>query len=159
MRIETLDFLSVAPLRATAQRVLPFSPEQVFDALADAESWPTWFAGMRSATWLTPAPHGVGSEREVVVGPLTVAERFVVWERPTRIGFTFTGASQPGTRAGVELMELREVAGGTVLTYTFAVEPSLPRPVARLLGAAVAPVVSRVLLGRGLAGLERHLAR
>ena len=159
MRIETLEFLSVAPLKATAERVLPFSPEQVFDALADAESWPLWFAGLRKATWLTPPPHGVGAEREVVVGPLTVAERFVVWDRPTRIGFTFTGASGPGTRAGVELMELREVAGGTVLTYTFAVEPSMPRPVARVLGAALAPVVSKAMLGRGLAGLERYLAR
>ena len=36
VRVETLDFTSRAPLRTTVERVLPASPEQVFDALADS---------------------------------------------------------------------------------------------------------------------------
>lgn len=154
-RPETLEFVATAPLRAGARRELDAPPGDVFDTLADASSWVHWFPGMQHCAWLTPAPHGVGSQREVRVGPLRVVERFVVWDRPTRWGFTFTAASPAIARAGVEVVDLTPADGGrTAVTYTMALDPARP--------AAVAPgLVARPMeanLAAALAGLDRFLA-
>lgn len=153
-RPETLAFLDLAPLRVTARCEVDATPEAVFDALADADSWPQWFPGMDHCGWLTPAPHGVDSQREVRVGPLHVVERFVVWDRPRRWGFTFTATSPPVARAGLELIELEPLdGGGTAASYTMAIDPPVPAALARL---ATGPM--EATLADALAGLERHLA-
>lgn len=153
-RLETLDFLALAPVRATARREMDASPTAIFDALADTASWPQWFPDMEDCRWLTPGPHGVDSQREVRVGPLHVVERFIVWDRPRRWGFSFTAARPPVARAGVELVELEPVgAGTTAVTYTMALEPSGP-------SALVSGVTTRALeatLADALAGLEGYL--
>lgn len=153
-RPETVAFTATAPLRISASRTIAASPEQVFATLADAGSWPRWFPGLREARWTSPRPYGVGSRREVRVGPLVVEEAFIVWEPGERFGFTFVSTNLPGTRAGVELVELRDLGGDrTRVAYTMAVEPvGLPRRVA----SAAAPL-GRVAVGRGLAGLDREL--
>jgi uncharacterized protein YndB with AHSA1/START domain len=153
-RPETVAFTATAPLRVVATREIPAPADRIFAALADASSWPAWFPGLRAARWTSPGPHGVGSTRTVEVGPLEVEEAFIVWEPGERIGFTFTATNLPGTRAGVELVELVPVGPDrTRVSYTVAVEPAgLPDRVA----AAAAPV-GRVAIGRGLAGLERYL--
>lgn len=154
-RPETVAFTATAPLRITATREVGADPEAVFAALADAASWPAWFPGLDEARWTSPAPHGVGATREVKVGPLRVAEEFIVWDPGERIGFTFVSTNLPGTRAGVEIAELVPVRGGrTRVSYTMALEPvGLPARLAR----PVAPV-ARLAIGRGLAGLDRYLA-
>lgn len=154
-RPETIAFTSTAPLRATVTRELGASPAHVFDVLADTASWPRWFPGLDAAAWTSAAPHGLGSTRQVRLGPLRVDEEFIVWEPGERFGFTFTEVNLPGTRAGVELVELVAVREArTRVAYTIALEPrALPRPVA----GAAAPV-GRLAIARGLAGLERHLA-
>lgn len=153
-RLETLDFLTLAPMRATARREMDAAPTAIFDVLADADSWPRWFPDMQECRWLTPGPHGVDSQREVRVGPLHVVERFLVWDRPHRWGFTFTAARPPIARAGIELVELEPVgAGATAVTYTMALEPAGP-------SALVAGVGTRALeasLAGALAGLEGYL--
>lgn len=153
-RPEGVGFVTDAPVRAVARRQIPASPDEVFAGLADAEGWPSWFPGMRRCGWLTAPPHRIGSKRRVVVGPLRVDERFVVFDRPHRFGFTFAATNLPVARAGVELVELEAVPEGTHVTYTMALQP--PRGLAGAVGLA-AGVISRVLAG-GLRGLERHLA-
>lgn len=155
-RPETVAFTATAPLRISASRTIAASPDRIFAALADAGSWARWFPGLREARWTSPRPYGVGSSREVRVGPLTVAEEFIAWEPGQRFAFTFVSTNLPGTRAGVELVELIDLGDGrTRVAYTMAIEPlGVPR---RLAGAA-APV-GRVAVGRGLAGLDRYLCR
>lgn len=155
-RLETTAFTATAPLRATSVREIAAAPDRVFDALADAASWATWFPGLEAARWTSSAPYGVGSTREVKVGPLRVEEQFIVWEPGERFGFTFTATNLPGTRAGVELVELLPVgADRTRVSYTMALEPvGVPGPV----GKPLAPVL-RAAIGRGLAGLDHHLTR
>jgi uncharacterized protein YndB with AHSA1/START domain len=153
-RPEGVGFVAEAPLRAVASRRIPATPEAVFDAIADVDSWPEWFPGMRRCTWLTPPPHEIGSQRRVVVGPLRVDERFVVWDRPRRWGFTFTGSNLPLADAGVEVVDLEPVGDATQVTYTMALAPPrLLAPGARL----SVPVMERTL-GAALKGLERYLA-
>jgi uncharacterized protein YndB with AHSA1/START domain len=154
-RPEGVGFVADAPVRIVVTRVMPVAPERVFDAIADADSWTAWFPGMRRCTWLTPPPHRIGSQRRVVVGPLRVDERFVVWDRPHRWGFTFTGSNLPLARAGVEVVDLEPEGDGTRVTYTMALDPpGLMRPGVRL----SKPVITRTL-GAGLRGLERYLVR
>jgi uncharacterized protein YndB with AHSA1/START domain len=155
-RPETIAFTATAPLCATVVRELPDPPERVFTVLADAPGWADWFPGMRTARWTSPGPHGVGSTREVTVGPVRVDEEFLVWEPGERFAFTFLASNLPLARAGVELLELTAVPGGrTRVSYTFAVEPTgLPAPLA----AVAAPAVRRTV-AQGLAGLARHLER
>ena len=154
-RPESLAFLDLAPVRAEATRELDASPEAVFDALADAGGWPRWFPNMQECRWLTPPPHGVDSQREVRVGPLHVVERFIVWERPRRWGFTFTAATPPIARAGAELVELEGIGdGGTRATYTMAVEPPAPAGLATL---ASGPM--EATLAEALTSLDHYLAR
>lgn len=153
-RPETLEFLDLAPMRAVATAEIGATPEAVFDALADAGSWPQWFPDMTTCRWLTPAPHGVDSQREVRVGPLHVVERFIVWARPSRWGFTFTSASPPIARAGVELVELEPVGTDrTKVTYTMALDP--PGPAALVSGVAARTM--EATLSDALAGLDRYL--
>jgi uncharacterized protein YndB with AHSA1/START domain len=152
-RPESVDFVERAPLRATAARVVEAPPEAVFDALADAPGWPSWFAEIDGCRWLTPAPHGVGSQREVRLGPVRVTERFIVWDRPHRWGFTFAAARPSIARAGVELVDLEPLGRTTRVTYHMAVQP--PRPATPL-----TPVLRRRLervLTAALAGLDDHL--
>jgi uncharacterized protein YndB with AHSA1/START domain len=154
-RPETLGFTATAPLRATVTRDVSASASRVFDALAEPSSWVDWFPGLTGGRWTSDGPHGVGSTRQVQLGPLTVDEEFLVWEPGERFAFTFTGTNLLAARAGVELVELvEEGPERTRIAYTFAVEPVwLPRSLA----GASAPIV-RAVLSRGLAGLERHLA-
>ena len=156
-RPETVAFTATAPVRASAVREVSGTPDEVFAVLADAEGWTNWFPGLRSAGWTSQGPHGVGSTRTVTVGPLQVEEEFIVWEPGRRFGFTFTGTNLPGTRAGVELVELVPVDDGrrTRVSYTLSAEPvGLPR----LIGARLTPIV-RAALGGGLRGLDREVQR
>ncbi len=154
IRPETLDFVETAPLRATAHREVDAPPEDVFDTLADTSSWVHWFPGMHHCAWLTPPPYGVDSQREVRVGPLHIVERFLVWDRPTRWGFTFTAASPAIARAGVDVVDLAPADGGrTTVSYTIAIEP--PGPRMDVPGFAARPMEAN--LAGALAGLERFL--
>lgn len=154
-RPETLEFLDLAPMRAVARRELQSTPEAVFDTLADAASWPRWFPGMEHCRWLTPAPHGVDSQREVKVGPLHVVERFIIWSRPARWGFTFTAVTPPIARAGIDLVELERIGEDrTAVTYTMALDPPGPNG---LIPGIVTRTMEETLAG-ALAGLERYLA-
>jgi uncharacterized protein YndB with AHSA1/START domain len=154
-RPETLGFTAVAPLRTTVTRDVEATPSEVFDALADPSAWVAWFPGMTGSRWTSEAPHGVGSTRQVQLGPLTVDEQFLVWEPAQRFAFTFTATNLPVARAGVELLELvPRSPTGTRVAYTFAVDPTgVPGPLAR----TAVPVV-RAVVSRGLAGLDAHLA-
>jgi uncharacterized protein YndB with AHSA1/START domain len=153
-RPETLAFTATAPLRVTVSREIAATPDRVFATLADTGSWPRWFPGLHAARWTSPRPYGVGSTREVSVGPMDVTEEFIVWEPGERWGFTFVATSLPLARAGVELVELVELAAGrTRVVYTIALEPTgVPARLAQL-----AAPLGRVALGRGLDGLDRHV--
>lgn len=152
-RVETLAFAQSASWRFSAERDLSAPPEIVFAALADASTWPEWFPLLHKADWVTPPPHGVGSERWVKVGPTRVDERFIAWDDNQRIAFTFTAATLPVVRAGVEVIELEPSGTGTRARYTMALEP--PAGIGAL-RAVVAPGV-RWTLQRALTGLDEHL--
>ena len=60
-----LDFIDSAPFRFVSTVELAITPEQVFEVLDDAESWPQWATAITKVTWTSPPPHGVGTTRTV----------------------------------------------------------------------------------------------
>ena len=60
-----LDFVDTAPFRFVSTVDLAITPEQVWEVLDDAESWPHWATVITKVTWTSPEPHGVGTTRVV----------------------------------------------------------------------------------------------
>ena len=60
-----LDFIARAPFRFVSTVDLAITPEQVFEVLDDAESWPQWATVITKVTWTSPEPRGVGTTRTV----------------------------------------------------------------------------------------------
>jgi len=121
-----LDFLESAPLRFVNEVEINAAPEYVFKVLADADSWPAFVRDIRKAQWTSPAPHGVGSTRTVVLTGMTVWEKFIAWEPGKRFTFYIEESTAPLARIVCEDYRLEPAGGGrTVLTYAMACEPAL----------------------------------
>ena len=56
-------------------RQVSASAERLFEVLATGEGQHTWANGYRSTTWLTEAPHGVGSVRDIHLQWVSVRKR------------------------------------------------------------------------------------
>ena len=121
-----LDFIEGAPWRFENTVDLEATPEAVFDILADGESWPQWFDGIKRVAWTSPEPKGVGTTRTVTLTTMTAHEHFLAWERGRRFAFRFDGLSRPLWRAGIEDYRLEAREGNrTRFFYGVYLEPSL----------------------------------
>ncbi len=97
----------------------------VFETLARPERLDRWIPDLRSARWLSPEPHGVGSVREVVLPLIRVEEKILVWEPGQRFVFHISRASIPMLRRMVEDFRLTEREGGlTRVQWTIAYQPT-----------------------------------
>lgn len=120
------DWFEIAPIRVDRSLIVPTSPAVVFARLAEHERWPEWFDGMRLVI-VTRRVRGVGCERTVAVGPISVRERFVVWEENARLGFYIIEATVPGLRAMHEDWRLSDLGDGrTRWTSRSAQMPARP---------------------------------
>jgi polyketide cyclase/dehydrase/lipid transport protein len=97
-----LDFIDHAPFRFVSTVELAINPEQLFEVLSDAESWPRWATVITKVTWTSPEPRGVGTTRTVhmrggIVGdvgaPPACGGEFLAWEAFTHMAFRFNKAS------------------------------------------------------------------
>jgi carbon monoxide dehydrogenase subunit G len=138
LRKEDLEFIERAPVVHVVEAVATAPRAAVFAALADAESWPRWFPGVRTAGYTSPPPHGVGTIRESIVSGTHWVEEMIAWEDERRWGWTVTGASLPFAVAQVELFELNEMGADTSARWTLALEP-------RLLARIGAPLTGRTM--------------
>lgn len=105
----TYDFTIAAPASA------------VFSAITNPDKLDRWIPDFRSARWLTAAPHGVGSLREVTLSLLRVEERILVWEPGQRFVFHISRASIPMLKRMVEDYRLTAAPdGSTRVQWTIA---------------------------------------
>lgn len=95
LRPTDLDYLSNAPCELYHEAIVAAPPEPVFELLTSSERMGEWFPDFVSCTWETPAPHGVGSRREVVLKALRVKERFLAWEAGSRVVIAFEEINLP----------------------------------------------------------------
>lgn len=150
---QEIEFAETAPFRAEGTALVGGSPTEVWAVLADHESWPTWFAGVRACRATSEAGTGVGSTREVIlVGGSKFQDRFIAWDEGSLWSFTATEMKPAAFRSLVERVTIVESGPGrTRITYRMAFDP---KPAFRPL----APLLVKVL-GRNLTKALEHLGR
>src|SRR6201991_294519 len=134
-----IDFIDSAPFRFVSTVDLTITPEQVFEALDDAESWPLWATVITKVTWSSPQPHGVGTTRTVDMrGGIVGDEEFSAWEPHSHMAFRFNQASIRSIAAFAE--DYRVVPTATAFPAEMAFQqPQIER------GAAGVPLRRRPL--------------
>lgn len=99
----------------------------VFAFMADHESFGRLWPGRtrRLRTSEDPAqPNGVGSVREIRVGPMSFEETVTVFEPDSRIEYRVTRGGNLRSHLGV--IRFESVPGGTRMDYTIEFEPRMP---------------------------------
>ncbi len=120
-----LDFIDSAPFRFVSTVDLTITPEQVFEVLDDAESWPHWATAITKVTWTSPQPHGVGTTRTVNMrGGIVGDEEFLAWEPYTHMAFRFNEASTGSIAAFAEDYRIVPTPSGCHLTWVMAMKPN-----------------------------------
>src|ERR1700737_5135255 len=81
-----LDFIATAPFRFVSTVDLAITPEQLFEVLDDAQSWPHWATAITKVTWTGPQPHGVGTTRTVYMrGGMAAAGESLAGEQSAHV--------------------------------------------------------------------------
>ena len=147
-----VSFIDNAPFVFRNSVDLAITPEQLFEVLADAESWPRWASVITKVTWTSPEPRGVGTTRVVEMrGGMVGNEEFLAWEPFSHMAFRFNECSTQAVAAFAEDYRVEVIPGGCRLTWTMAQKPAGP---ARLAMYLVGP-----LLNLGLRRFLRNLRR
>jgi len=119
-----LEFIDSAPFRFVSTVDLKITPEQLFEVLADAESWPHWATAITKVTWTSPEPRGIGTTRTVNMrGGIVGDEEFLAWEPFTHMAFRFNEASSSTIAAFAEDYRVVQTAAGCHLTWVMAMKP------------------------------------
>lgn len=119
------SFIQSAPFRFSNSVDLAITPKQLFEVLADADSWPRWAKVITKVTWTSPEPYGVGTTRTVdMLGGLTGDEEFLAWEPYTYLAFRFNSCTNKAVAAFAEEYRVVETPGGCRLTWTMAQKPN-----------------------------------
>jgi carbon monoxide dehydrogenase subunit G len=120
-----LDFIDDAPYRFVSTVDLPITPEQLWEVLDDAESWPHWATVITNVTWTSPQPHGVGTTRLVTMrGGIIGDEEYLVWKPYSHMAFRFNEASSASIKGFAEDYRIEATADGCHLTWVMAMKPN-----------------------------------
>lgn len=119
-----ISYLERAPLQFVNTVELNASPEAVFAALSDTETWLRWFPDMKAAAW--EGEPGTGANRIVKVGPMDITEHFVIWREPYQMAFYVSDTSLPFARRMVENYTIEETSAGSRFTYAVGMEVRFP---------------------------------
>lgn len=123
LRSVPLDFLDTAPKRWVFSAPVGASPREVFAAIsADPKTW-DWFPGITGGGYEGDGTPGVGSIREARMGPSVYRETILVWDAPTRWVYRVDEMTVPLAHALVEDWSIRAEGEGSVVTWTFAIDP------------------------------------
>jgi hypothetical protein len=143
---ETL--FATAPVRLKEAFDIPRPAVQVWADLT-ADNPLAWCRILRSVTWTSPRPFGVGTTRTARSVGGVINERFFLWEEGRRKSFFAFEASVPLFRRLAEDYLVEPTSETSCrFTWTIAFEP---RPAAR-----IANPVNRLLLGTLLSDTRKH---
>jgi carbon monoxide dehydrogenase subunit G len=155
LRKETLAFVGAAPVVQVSETEVAAPRAAVFAVLSDPTTWSDWFPGVRRASYQGPPPYGVGTIRQADVGGTHWVEEIIAWDAEASWAYTVLRSSVPFAKAQVESFALADVAAGTRVRWTLALEPRL---LARL-GAPFLPRVVGRLFQRAMANLDAYVRR
>ena len=89
------EFLESAPITGSTRQAIPASASATFASLEDPDAWPMWLDAIKTVTWTSPKPFGVGTTRDIAMKGGIVSERFYAWEPGKRMAFHFTSGQVP----------------------------------------------------------------
>lgn len=123
-----LDFFETAPTIHRARVEVAATPEQVFAAFLDAESWVAWAFPITEVDWTSGFPIEVGSTRNVHMrGGLIGYEEFIAFDHGVRMAFRFNEASKKGIKAFAEDYQVTDLGGGRcAVEWTMAMDTGRP---------------------------------
>ena len=153
LRSVDLEFLTTAPVRFTYEVELPATIDVVFMAIsADPSTW-TWFPGLADGRYVGVEPHGVGTRRAIALEGTVYQETILAWDAPTRWAYRVDESSDSTFLALAEdwVMEPRD--SGSVLRWTFAVDP---QPELAELIAGAGEIIGTVF-ANAMVSLAEHL--
>jgi carbon monoxide dehydrogenase subunit G len=149
-----LDFIDAAPVRFVSTVDLAITPEQLFEVLGDAHSWPHWATVITKVVWTSPEPRGVGTTRTVTMrGNIVGDEEYIAWEPFSHMAFRFNQSNSNAISAFAEDYRVVETAEGCHLTWVMAMKPS---GLAGKLGMTMGQPVMGWLFQRFLHNLRRY---
>lgn len=133
-----LSFTESSPYRIQNSAVVEASAARIFEIFATGERQTEWFQDFVACRWTSPAPHGVGSERDIELKLLTVKERFLAWEPGKRLTFHIHAITLPLVTAMVEDMVMEPMGDRSCrVTWTVHYRPSLIMKLVHPIGRAV----------------------
>ena len=123
-----LDFFDIAPVTHRFSVNLPVSPATAWAELTRQNTL-DWCRIIKSITFTSPAPYGVGTTRsaELAPGYVKLSEKFFCWDEDPEAGryrnaFYVEQANVPGLKAFGELTEIEPAPIGCRFTWSFAIE-------------------------------------
>jgi hypothetical protein len=121
----SLDYQEEAPFRFRYEATTRAPPARVFEILATFEEQPRWGIEYERMDWASPAPHGVGSIREIAMLDVSVKERFLAWEPGRRFAINVIAMSRPLVTHFVQDILLEETTtGGTRIQWSVYYTPA-----------------------------------
>jgi hypothetical protein len=131
-------------------------PEQVWESLQSDTSVADWGQAVKTVTWTTPRPFGVGARREVSPpgGHPKMREHFFRWDEGKGYSFYVYESTAPLFRRFVEDYVLTPDGDGTQFTWTLALEA---KSALRLPIKALAPAL-KAAFGRIPADGQKYFA-
>ncbi|WP_082964021.1 SRPBCC family protein [Mycobacterium sp. 852002-51961_SCH5331710] len=152
-----LGFIETAPFRFVSTVELAITPEQLFEVLADAESWPHWATVITEVTWTSHEPRGVGTTRTVKMrGGIVGDEEFLAWKPHSHMAFRFNEASTGSIAAFAEDYRVVQTPQGCHLTWVMAMKPN---GVAARLGMSLGKPVMGAMFQKFLYNLRDYSAK
>ena len=125
LRPVELDFLETAPKRYVVECLVDLPVAVVWQAIADAPTWPRWWPGLRSAGYQGDPPHGVGTIRVANVGGWHMRETMLAWDVERRYAYRIDRSTAPLAKAQLESTELLVEGTRTRVRWTLAIQPGL----------------------------------
>lgn len=122
-----LELLDTARFRSTNSVDLAISPEQLWQVLEEADSWPRW-SPVTQMTWTSAPPLRLGATRAIEMRNGAAAiEEVIAWKPHSHLAFRMNKCSSPAEGASVEEHRIEATPGGCRLTWTLAHNPTTVR--------------------------------
>ncbi|OBG22477.1 polyketide cyclase [Mycolicibacterium celeriflavum] len=118
------DFLVSAPHVFRYEKRFAAAPEQVWESMVSDDSLAAWGPSVKSVTWTSPRPFGVGTTREAVpAGGATLRERYFRWDEGHQNSFYVYESTLPLFKRFAEDYIVEADGGHTRFTWVVAIEP------------------------------------
>ena len=125
-----MSLIDTAPAVFSNSVDIALSPEELFEVLARADTWPRWASVITDVEYTSPEPHGVGTTRVVTMrGGIVGDEEFLAWEPCRHLAFRFNASSTSALSAFLEDYRIEPTDTGCRLTWTLAQELAGPSKV------------------------------